>query len=154
MKLNLRHRIIYDFLNRVILFLENTDGETVTSDTANPYLRGFESNNIVDIHDFIKENNLIPNEEVRKLNPFESAWTELYPDAKLRMYLKSIDANRLSIDMPEFVMYLKSQNINLLIDENYGVVWAYLEFILDEHKGFLEASTENKGYNAKFESRS
>jgi hypothetical protein len=148
MKLNLRHRIIYDFSNRVILFMENADGETVTSDTANPYLRGFESNNIVDIYDFIEKNNLITNEEVQKLNPFDSDWSQDYPDAKLRMYLKSIDANRLSIDMPEFVMYLKTQNINLEVDENYGVVWAYLEFILDEHKGFLEAI-----YNAKFQDR-
>jgi len=150
MKMNLKHRIVYDFSNRVILFMENADGET---EFTNPYLRGFESNNIVDIYDFIEKNNLISSEEIRKLNPFESEWSELYPDAKLRMYLTSIDANRLSIDMPEFVMYLKSQNIHLLIDENYGVVWAYLLFIEKEHRGFLEAPRDKGGYNAKFQYR-
>jgi hypothetical protein len=105
-------------------------------------------NSLKQLEKYIKNNNLTFPEEPVEINPFDSEWSKDYPNAKLRMYLKSIDANRLSIDMPEFVMYLKSQNINLEVDEDYEVVWAYLEFILDEHRGFLEAI-----YNAKFEYR-
>ena len=105
-------------------------------------------NSLKQLEKYIKDNNLTFPDDTVEINPFEKAWDENYPLANVRMYISSIDANRLSINMPEFVMYLKSQNINLVIDENYEVVWAYLEYIEKEHKKFLE-----KDYNAKFEYR-
>lgn len=105
-------------------------------------------NSLKQLEKYINDNNLTFPEQEVEINLFERSWDENYPLANVRMYISSIEANRLSINMPEFVMYLKSQNINLVIDENYEVVWAYLEYIEKEHKKFLE-----KDYGAKFEYR-
>jgi hypothetical protein len=105
-------------------------------------------NSLKQIEKYIKDNNLTFPEAPVEINPFEGEWSDKYPNAKLRMYLSSMDANRLSIEQPEFIMLLSQLDIKMLIDTDYEVVWAYLEYIEKEHKKFLE-----KDYNAKFEYR-
>jgi hypothetical protein len=117
------------------------DGITEINENIFSY---FESEDISEIESFIVENGLVKITE----NPFDTAWDASYPDAKLRLFMYAIDSARLSIDKPEFVMYLKMNNINLLVDEGNGGVWAYLQYIEPEHKAFLE-----KLYEAKFESK-
>jgi hypothetical protein len=105
-------------------------------------------NSLKQLEKYINDNNLTFPEQVVEINPFDSEWDGNYPLSNVRLFIDSVNAVKLSIEQPEFVLMLKQLNINLLLDENYSGAWAYLEYILPEHKIFLE-----EGYNAKFEYR-
>ncbi|RPJ58294.1 MAG: hypothetical protein EHM12_08020 [Dehalococcoidia bacterium] len=102
----------------------------------------FESNSYIEIQNYINENLFLLED------PFQKSWDKNYPNAQLRLFMEAIDGNRLSINMPEFIFYLSQQNISLILDEEYNGVWAYLQYIEEAHRAFLE-----KDYNAKFETR-
>ena len=148
MKLTKKFRLIYNYKNEVV---NNNDykielNEGSETEFLDSFLKGFESNSLKQIERFIKENNLILPEGTSEVNPFYTLWDLNYPSSKIRLFMPAFDRARLAIDKPEFVLYLKQSNINLIADEVYEVVWAYLEYILPEHLGFLEM-----GYNARFE---
>ena len=113
--------------------------------------KGFDS--LKQLEKFIIQEGLIFPEEAVEINPFDKEWSPDYIDAKIRMFIDSINAMQLSIEQPEFVMLLKQKNIKLLIDEDYEGTWAYLEEIEKEHRSFLEAPKEQGGYNVKFQER-
>lgn len=125
---------------------------TGTTEFYDTFYQGAEFDTIGEMQKFIKKNNLIVNvDEGTEIDPFDSEWDKENKKANIRMFIDAINAMRLSIEQPEFVMFLKQRNIKLIVDENYGGTWAYLEEIEEEHKVFLEADRSQGGYNAKFE---
>jgi hypothetical protein len=150
MKLTKKYRLIYDYNNVIVNandFKTECNEESETS-FLDSFFRAYESNSLKQIEKYIKDNNLTFPEAPVEINPFEGEWNNNYPLSNVRLFIDSVNAVKLSIEQPEFVLMLKQLNINLLLDENYSGAWAYLEYILPEHKIFLE-----EGYNAKFEYR-
>lgn len=150
MKLTKKYRLIYDYNNVIVNANDfktecNEGSETSFLDS---FFRAYESNSLKQLEKYIKDNNLIFPDEQVEINPFDSEWNNNYPLSNVRLFIDSVNAVKLSIEQPEFVLMLKQLNINLLLDENYSGAWAYLEYILPEHKIFLE-----EGYNAKFQYR-
>jgi hypothetical protein len=105
-------------------------------------------NSLKQLEKYITDNNLTFPEQKVEINPFDSEWDGNYQNANLRMFIDAINAMKLSIEQPEFILLLKQRNIKLIVDENYQGTWAYLEEIEKDHKIFLE-----KDYNAKFQYR-
>ena len=150
MKLTKKFRLIYDYSNIIInvndYMIECNEGsETHLLDN---FYRAYESNTLSDIYTFISVNNLTIPEGTIELNPFDSVWDSDYSTANIRLFVDSLNAMKLSVEQPEFVLILKQLNITLIVDTIYGGTWAYLEYILPEHKLFLE-----ENYNAKFQYR-
>lgn len=150
MKLTKKYRLIYDYNNVIVNANDfktecNEGSETSFLDS---FFRAYESNSLKQLEKYIKDNNLTFPEGEVEINPFDAEWDGSYQNANLRMFIDAINAMKLSIEQPEFVMLLKQRNIRLIVDENYNGTWAYLEEIEKEHKKFLE-----KNYGAKFEYR-
>ena len=148
-KLTKEYRLIYSYDN-IIQNAENyKDKVTGTMEFYDTFFQAAEFNSIGKMNKFIKDNKLkFKESETNEINPFDSEWNTDYPLAKVRMFIDSINAMKLSIEQPEFVMLLKQRNIRLIVDENYGGTWAYLGEIEKEHKEFIETQ-----YNAKFQYR-
>jgi hypothetical protein len=122
--------------------------EEATVEVYDTFATAIGFNSLKQLEKYITNNNLTFPEQEVKINPFDAEWDGNYQNANLRMFIDAINAMKLSIEQPEFVMLLKQRNIKLIVDENYGGTWAYLEEIEKEHKKFLE-----KDYGAKFEYR-
>lgn len=150
MKLTKKYRLIYDYNNVIVNANDfktecNEGSETSFLDS---FFRAYESNSLKQLEKYINDNNLTFPEQVVEINPFDSEWDGNYQNANLRMFIDAINAMKLSIEQPEFILLLKQRNIKLIVDENYQGTWAYLEEIEKDHKIFLE-----KDYNAKFQYR-
>lgn len=143
-----KYYVIYD-RNNVIINPNDFKQEVNEEATVEIYdtfgtAKGFDS--LKQLENFIKNNNLTFPESEVEINPFDREWDSRYPEAKLRMYVTAIQGNNIAIDMPEFIMLLAERNIKMIVDSDYEVVWAYLEYIEDEYKQLLEQK-----YNAQFQ---
>jgi hypothetical protein len=113
------------------------------------FAKGFEADNLSDLEMFIKQNNLIVHKDERFIEPtpFMQPWDVNYPDAKLRLFIYSNDSSLLAYEVPEFIPYIKSRNINLIFDAEMNGQFAYLTEIEPDDRQLLEY------FGAKFEER-